>query len=220
MEKLLHVKKLRSIFSEIKHALKNAFSNSSLRVELRRRPGIISIWIIRRQNVSTYVRRCYRNNKIGKGLERCAARVNGRQAEKEREREGVHHEGASANRPAGQVLSDLRREREREETGREKEREGKRKGEKGRDRESYYEQRLRARNCGISTVCRDRRRCVFRQTEMNRRVLQSRFVMFFAAIFCWVYRERGSARRRDVNSRECGNPSSVVSQDLKQSLRG
>lgn len=89
MEKLLHVKKLRNIFSEIKHALKNAFSNSSLRVELRRRPRIISIWIIRRQNVSTYVRRCYRNNKIGKGLERCAARVNGRQAEKEREREST-----------------------------------------------------------------------------------------------------------------------------------
>lgn len=67
-------------------------------------------------------------------------------------------------------------------------------------------------------MCRDRR-CVFRQTEMNRRVLQSRFVMFFAAIFCWVYRERGSAWR-DVNSRECGNPSFVVLQDLKQSLRG
>lgn len=220
MEKLLHAKKLRNIFSEIKHALKNAFSNSSLRVELRRRPRIISIWIIRRQNVSTYVRRCYRNNKIGKGLERCAARVNGRQAEKERER------GSPPRRSIGEPTSGAgslgppkgtraRRDRKGERKGRKKKR-----GKKRRDRESYYEQRLRARNCGISTVCRDRRRCVFRQTEMNRRVLQSRFVMFFAAIFCWVYRERGSARRRDVNSRECGNPSSVVSQDLKQSLRG
>lgn len=219
MEKLLHVKKLRNIFSEIKHALKNAFSNSSLRVELRRRPGIISIWIIRRQNVSTYVRRCYRNNKIGKGLERCAARVNGRQAEKERERESTTKKHRRTDQRGRFSRTSEGNESEKRQEG-EKEREGKRKGEKGRDRESYYEQRLRARNCGISTVCRDRRRCVFRQTEMNRRVLQSRFVMFFAAIFCWVYRERGSARRRDVNSRECGNPSSVVSQDLKQSLRG
>jgi len=62
----------------LKHALRNVFSNASLRVELCRRPRIISIWIIRKQNVSTYVRRCYRNNKIGKGLERCVARVNGR----------------------------------------------------------------------------------------------------------------------------------------------
>lgn len=214
MEKLFHVKKLRNIF---KHTLKNAFSNSSLRVELRRRPRIISIWIIRRQNVSTYVRRCYRNNKIGKGLERCAARVNGRQAEKERERE----RGIPPRRSIGEPTSGAGSLGPPKGTrARRDDRKGERKGEKRKDRESYYEQRLRARNCGISTVCRDRQRCVFHQTEMNRRVLQSRFVMFFAAIFCWVYRERGSARRRDVNSRECGNPSSVVSQDLKQSLRG
>lgn len=95
---------------------------------------------------------------------------------REGERESKLRRGASVNRPAGQILSDLRKEREREEMEK-----GKKK--KRRDRESYYEQGLRARNCGISTVCRDRR-CVFRQTEMNRRVLQSRFVMFFAAIFC------------------------------------
>ena len=73
--------------TNIKHVLKNALSNASLRVDLRRRLRIISIWIIRRQNVSTYVRRCYRNNKIGKGLERYVARVNGKR-ERERERGG------------------------------------------------------------------------------------------------------------------------------------
>jgi len=134
----------------LKHTLRNAFSNASLRVELRRRPRIISIWIIRRQNVSTYVRRCYRNNKIGKGLERCVARVNGRWAEKEKENPPRRSIGESTNRTGS--LGSTKGTRAKR--GRKEERKGRKEKEekKGRDRESYYEQRLRVRNCGISTV--------------------------------------------------------------------
>lgn len=144
----------------LKHALRNAFLNASektsLRVELRRRPGIISIWIIRRQNVSTYVRRWYRNNKIGKGLKRCVARVNGGQAEREREREigggrgRRERERIQQRRSIGRSTSKFSRtfegnesEKRQKERRKGKERE---RGRKGRDRESYYEQRLRARN--------------------------------------------------------------------------
>lgn len=89
----------------------NASTDASLREkereprELRRRPRMISIWIIRRQNVSTYVRRYYRHNKIGKGRYG-VARVNGRQAEREREKSRPARR--STDGPAGQVLSDLR----------------------------------------------------------------------------------------------------------------
>lgn len=118
------------------------------------------------------------------------------------------------DRPAELVLSNLKRTRARK--GRKGENEGQR---KKRDRESYYGQRLRARNCGISTVlCWD----AFRQTEMDSHVLQSRFVMFFTVIFSGGFIEENARfSLRGTSSRECGKPfSCVVLQDLKESLRG
>lgn len=66
---------------------------------------------------------------------------------------------------------------------------------------------------------------VFRQTEMDSRVLQSRFVMFFTVIFSARFIENAArfspSLKRGANSRECGKPfSCVVLQDLKESLRG
>lgn len=98
------------------------------------------------------------------GLERSVvARVNGRQAE---EPSTKKHWRQIDQRD--RFLLDLLRERERERKKEEERKQGRRRrrrkgeekkekemGSKGRERkrESYYEPRLRARNCGISTVC-------------------------------------------------------------------